>query len=220
MKKYLLLILILCSNFLMKAQVQVRNEPRHHNVFENEFVRILDVYLPPNDTTQYHIHNTPSVFIILTNTNVGSQLIGMQPQKGANITGEVSYDSLSTPRTHRVWNEDSAWFHVMDIELTSKRANLRIPPLQNPTLKLLFNKEQVNGYETEIRPGGNLLLPASSNGYLLVSKSETVIDYKITETTLHRMMKAGHYLWIEGGKPITIMTNNQTPALLILLQLK
>ena len=220
MKKYLLLILILCSNFLMKAQVQVRNEPRHHNVFENEFVRILDVYLPPNDTTQYHIHNTPSVFIILTNTNVGSQLIGMQPQKGANITGEVSYDSLSTPRTHRVWNEDSAWFHVMDIELTSKRANLRIPSLQNPTLRLLFNKEQVNGYETEIRPGGNLLLPASSNGYLLVSKSETVIDYKITETTLHRIMKAGHYLWIEGGKAITIMANIQTPASLVLLQLK
>ena len=220
MKKCLLLILILCSTILIKAQVQVRNEPRHHNVFENEFVRILDVYLPPNDTTQYHIHNTPSVFIVLTNTNVGSQLIGKQPQKGANITGEVSYDSLNTPRTHRVWNEDSAWFHVMDIELTSKRANLRIPPLQNPTLKLLFNKEQVNGYEAEIKPGGNLLLPASSNGYLLVSKSETVIDYKITEATQHRMMRAGHYLWIEGGKSITIMTNNQTPASLVLLQLK
>jgi len=220
MKKCLLLILILCSTILIKAQVQVRNEPRHHNVFENEFVRILDVYLPPNDTTQYHIHNTPSVFIVLTNTNDGSQLIGKQPQKGANITGEVSYDSLNTPRIHRVWNEDSAWFHVMDIELTSKRENLKIPPLQNPTLRLLFNKEQVNGYETEIRPGGNLLLPASSNGYLLISKSETVIDYKITEATQHRMMKAGHYLWIEGGKPITIMTNNQTPASLILLQLK
>ena len=219
MKKYLLLILILCSNFLMKAQVQVRNEPRHHNVFENEFVRILDVYLPPNDTTQYHIHNTPSVFIILTNTNVGSQLIGMQPQKGANITGEVSYDSLSTPRTHRVWNDDTSWFHVMDVELTSKRAFLRIPPLQNPTLRLLFNEEQVNGYETEIRPGGNLLLPASSNGYLLVNKSETVIDYKLTEPQ-HRIMKAGHYLWIEGGKAITIMANIQTPASLVLLQLK
>ena len=74
MKKYLLLILILCSNILIKAQVQVRNEPRHHNVFENEFVRILDVYLPPNDTTQYHIHNTPSVFIVLTNCFISSGL--------------------------------------------------------------------------------------------------------------------------------------------------
>ncbi|HEV8270012.1 MAG TPA: hypothetical protein VGQ04_01835 [Chitinophagaceae bacterium] len=220
MRKYFLLTAALNSTILITAQVQVRNEPRHHNVFENEFVRILDVYLPPKDTTQYHIHNTPSVFIILTNTNVGSQLIGNQPQKGANITGEISYDSLNTPRTHRVWNEDTGWFHVMDIELTSKRANLRIPPLQNPMLKLLFNKEQVNGYEIEIRPGGNLLLPPSSNGYLLISKSETVIDYKITEAIQHRIMKAGHYLWIEAGKPITIMANNQTQASFVLLQLK
>jgi len=34
------------------------------------------------------------------------------------------------------------------------------------------------------------------------------------------MMKAGHYLWIEGGKPITIMANNQMPASFVLLQLK
>jgi hypothetical protein len=219
MRKYLLLIAILSFTILVTAQVPVRNEPRHHNVFENEFVRILDVHLGPGDTTLYHLHNTPSIFIVFTNTNVGSQLIGKQPQKGANIIGEVSYDSLNTPRTHRVWNEDTSWFHVMDVELTSKRASLRIPPLQNPTLKLLFNEEQVNGYETEIRPGGNLLLPASSNGYLLVNKTETVIDYKLTEAQ-HRIMKAGHYLWIEGGKPITIMAHNQMPASLVLLQLK
>ena len=219
MRKCLLLIAILSFTILVTAQVQVRNEPRHHNVFENEFVRILDVHLGPGDTTLYHLHNTPSIFIVFTNTNVGSQLIGNSPQKGANINGDVSYDSLNAPRTHRVWNEDTSWFHVMDVELTSKRTFLRIPPLQNPTLKLLFNEEQVNGYETEIKPGGNLQLPASSNGYLLVNKSETVIDYKLTEAQ-HRIMKAGHYLWIEGGKPITIRANNQTPASLVLLQLK
>ena len=81
MRKYLLLIAALNYTILVVAQVHVRNEPRHHNVFENEFVRILDVHLGPGDTTLYHLHNTPSVFIIFTNTNVGSQLIGKQPQK-------------------------------------------------------------------------------------------------------------------------------------------
>lgn len=220
MRKYLLLLAALNSVIIVGAQVEVRHEPRHHNVFENQFVRVLDVYLAPGDTTLYHLHNTPSVFIILANTNVGSQLSGRQPQKGANLSGEITYDSLAAPRLHRVWNEDTAWFHVMDIELTNKRANLRIPPLQNPSFKLLFNKEQVNGYETEIRAGGNLMLPASSNGYLLISKGETVIDYKITETIQHRIMKPGHYLWIEGGKSITLMTSNQMSASLVLLQIK
>src|SRR5688572_32749047 len=98
MIKYLTLTGALYVSILVSAQVQVRDEPRHHNVFENEFVRILDVHLGPKDTTLYHLHNTPSVFIIFTNTNVGSQLKGGQPQKGANINDTVSYDSLSTPR--------------------------------------------------------------------------------------------------------------------------
>jgi hypothetical protein len=220
MRKYLSLITAIGSTILVTAQVNVRDEPRHHNVFENEFVRILDVHLGPGDTTLYHLHNTPSVFIIFTNTNVGSQLIGGQPQKGANVTGEVAYDSINTSRTHRVWNEDTNWFHVMDIELTSKRGKLRIPPLQNPSLKLLFNQEQVNGYETEIKAGGNLALPASLNGYLLVSKGKTVIDYKVSETTQHRIMQPGHFVWVEGGKTLTIMTNNQTLGSFVLLQLK
>src|SRR6188508_303115 len=168
MRKNFLLISALCSTILVSAQVQVRNEPRHHNVFENEFARILDVYLGPGDTTLYHLHNTPSVFIIFTNTNVGSQLIGKQSQKGANITGEVSYDNLNTPRTHRVWNEDTSWFHVMDIELTSTKQKKNIPVLQKHVLKLLFNEHQVIGYSLELKAASNIQLPSSAFGYLLI----------------------------------------------------
>ena len=169
MRKYLLLIAALYSSILASAQVQVRNEPRHHNVFENKFARILDVYLAPGDTTLYHLHNTPSVFIIFTNTNVGSQLIGKQPQKGANITGEVSYDSLNTPRTHRVWNEDTSWFHVMDIELTSTKQKKNIAVLQNSALKLLFNEQQVNGYNIELN---------SSKQFTIACFSRWLASYK------------------------------------------
>src|SRR5215510_14434966 len=105
MRKFLLSMTFLTCTMILTAQLPVRDEPRHHNVFENEFVRVLDVYLAAKDTTLYHLHNTPSVFIILANTNVSSQLMGKQPQKGANISGLVSYDSLATPRLHRVWNE-------------------------------------------------------------------------------------------------------------------
>jgi hypothetical protein len=220
MRKDLLLVIMICISILCKAQVPVRDEPRHHNVFENEFVRVLDVYLPPKDTTQYHLHNTPSVFIILSNSNVGSQLMNGQPQKGANINGIVSYDSLARARLHRVWNEDTVWFHVMDIELTNKKSNLKIPPLQNPSLKLLFDEEQVNGYEIELTAGSNLQLPPSSNGYLFVSKHETTIDYKINDVSQHRIMKAGHYIWIEAGKRSLITVSTQMTASFVLLQLK
>ena len=220
MRKCLLLISALCSTVLVSAQVQVRNEPRHHNVFENEFIRILDVHLGPGDTTLYHLHNTPSVFIVFTNTNVGSQLIGQQSQKGANITGEVSYDNLNTPRTHRVWNADTSWFHVMDIELTSTKQKKNIADLQNSALKLLFNKQQVNGYNLELKAATNIQLPPSTDGYLLLSKSESIIEFKIDEAVQDRIMKPSHYIWIEAGKKISIKNMDSKAANFVLLQFK
>src|SRR4030095_380915 len=220
MRKYLLVIAALTSFILVTAQVHVRNEPRHHNVFENEFVRILDVHLGPGDTTLYHLHNTPSVFIVFTNTNVGSQLMGKQPQKGANITGEVSYDNLNTPRTHRVWNEDTSWFHVMDVELTNTKQTKNIAVLQNTALKLLFNKQQVNGYNIELKAASNLQLPPSASGYLLVSKTTSIIELEINNVVQNRIMKPAHYIWIEAGKSFLIKSSSNQPANFVLLQFK
>jgi len=220
MRKYILLTAVITYSLFTTAQIQVRDEPRHHNVFENDFARILDVYLAPGDTTLYHLHNTPSVFIVFTNTNVGSQLIGKQSQKGANITGEVSYDNLNTPRNHRVWNEDTSWFHVMDIELTSTKQKKNIAALQNPALKLLFNEQQVNGYNLELKAVNNIQLPASINGYLLISKSESDIEYKINTAVQVRIMKSSHYLWIEAGNKLTIKTMGNKTANFVLLQFK
>lgn len=39
-----LLLAVACA---AQAQIQVSKEPRHHNVFENKMVRVLDVRIPP-----------------------------------------------------------------------------------------------------------------------------------------------------------------------------
>jgi len=220
MLKFILFVFIFSCSLFASSQIHVRNEPRHHNVFENEFVRILDVHLGPRDTTLYHLHNTPSVFIVFTNTNVGSQLIGKQSQKGANITGVVSYDSLNTPRIHRVWNEDTSWFHVMDIELTSTKQNVKISPLKDTALKLLFNEQQVNGYNIDLKPNNTLELPASVNGYLVVSQTTSAIDCNIHGVTQHRMLNPAHYIWVDPGRNFSLKTNRNNAASFVLLQFK
>src|SRR5450432_3004027 len=113
MKKYFFMIIVSCLGSFASAQVAVRSEPRHHNVFENDYVRVLDVWIAPNDTTQFHIHATPSVFIMLTKTTTSAQLLGQQSVRSISVAGSSRYDSLVTPRIHRVWNDDTTWFHVM-----------------------------------------------------------------------------------------------------------
>lgn len=220
MLKYLLTKLIFISWLVLPAQVQVKDEPRHHNVFENEFVRILDVHVGPKDTTGYHLHNTPSVFIILSNCKVSSQLAGGQPQPGANVSGNISYDAMKTHRIHRVWNEDTVWFHVMDVELISAKPKNTVHVVQHASLKLLFNEQQVNGYEAELKPGDLLQLPPSESGYLIVSKEAGSIDLILRNTTYKRIIRAGHYAWIEPGNGFGIRSKETNPPGFVILQMK
>ena len=108
----------------------------------------------------------------------------------------------------------------MDVELTNAKQKKVDAALQNPALKLLFNEQQVNGYNMELKPANNLQLPASSSGYLLVSKSETIIEFEINNTLQKRFMKPSHYIWIEAGKKFSIKTMSKQAANFVLLQLK
>ncbi len=218
-KKYFVFItLLVCVS--TTAQVQVRDEPRHHNVFENSYVRLLDVFLGPHDTTQFHVHNTPSVFTTFTKTATGSQLVSGQPSGDLSVAGKSWYDSLATPRIHRVWNEDTVWFHVMDIELVAGKSQGDQPVLQNPLLKLYFKEPLANGYRVELQTGAHVDLPASSIGYLLVSVGNAVIEYRSSDHLQRRTMKSGHYLWIEPGDPFSFTSQTNTPSSFVILQPK
>ena len=46
--KYFVVVSLFAS-LSLKAQVPVRDEPRHHNVFENNYVRLLDVFVSPHE---------------------------------------------------------------------------------------------------------------------------------------------------------------------------
>lgn len=208
------------SSLLTAAQVPVRDEPRHHNVFENSYVRLLDVFLGPHDTTQFHVHATPSVFTTFTKTATGSQLVSGQPSGDLSVAGRSWYDSLSTPRIHRVWNEDTTWFHVMDIELVAGKPQSNPGVLQDPLLKLYFNEPLANGYRVQLEAGKHIELPVSATGYLLLSISNAIIEYKVNDFTQHRIMKSGHYLWIEPGKSFSLGSNGNTSASFVVLQLK
>src|SRR6185436_18022460 len=219
MQKRYFVIVSFFSSLLTAAQVQVRDEPRHHNVFENNYVRLLDVFLGPGDTTQFHVHSTPSVFTTFTKTATGSQLISGQPSGDLSTAGRSWYDSLSRPRIHRVWNEDTTWFHVMDIELIAEKPHSSPPILPDP-LKLYFNEPLANGYRLQLEAGKHIELPMSASGYLLLSIGGAMIEYKVNDYTQHRVMKSGHYIWIEPGKSFSIKSDGESLASFVVLQLK
>ncbi|HVV54005.1 MAG TPA: hypothetical protein VHC47_01700 [Mucilaginibacter sp.] len=133
---------IACS---ANAQVQVRNEPRHHNVFENKYVRILDVHIPPHDTTLFHIHSTPSVIVLFTNTVTATQVKGHGWTESKSVAGSAFYGDFGKDTLiHRVSDWDTVPYHVSDIELLSAY-DLAHPRKPLP-YTLLFDRERAFAY--------------------------------------------------------------------------
>lgn len=140
-----LTLLIFCSSVL-SAQVQASKESHHKNVLENKYIRLLDVWINPGDTTLFHVHSAPSLFLFLTNTDAGTQIMGREWTKSRNEMGKASYRSFTNDTlVHRVGNFDSSLFHVNDIEiLSSYKPNIPIQPLPFP---VIFDNEKAIAYK-------------------------------------------------------------------------
>lgn len=89
-KPFLLLLIFMVHACMCRSQqvVPVRDEPMHHNVFQNEYIRVLDVRIRPGDTSQFHKHETPSVFIVLHPVKTGSE-VRIEEQKATALSAPI-----------------------------------------------------------------------------------------------------------------------------------
>ena len=105
------------------SPVPVQDEPHHHWIFENQYVRVLDVQLPPGESTLFHTHSHDNVAVRLSNSTIQKQDVGKDWDGPSPVqTGEVAFTAgAKRPYTHRVKNAGGGTFRVMDIELLQKR---------------------------------------------------------------------------------------------------
>jgi quercetin dioxygenase-like cupin family protein len=93
-------------------------EPRHRWVFENQYVRVYDVRIPPGETTAFHRHAYDQVAVYVSGGRVSAQEEG-QPW-GPPRTVEprsVSFSAhASEPITHRVRNDGTNEYHTILVQ--------------------------------------------------------------------------------------------------------
>jgi hypothetical protein len=210
----LFLLAITCKGIL--AQVPVREEPHHKSVFENDYVRILDVHIRPGDTTQYHIHAAPSVMVFFTKSMIGIQLMGQQATAPAEVlpgqTGFAAYDKK--PVIHRVYNAGENLFHVMDIELVKNEASVdSCTALQKNKAETTINEKLVRVYKFDLAHQQTFNLPAGSCAHLLICTAGE------TNTAGKKIIK-GKYIFFNPATQVSINNTKTGIATCILLELK
>lgn len=219
---FFLLFLCIFRQVPATAQIPVRQEPRHKMVLENDYIRLFDVHIAPGDTTLYHIHAMPSVVVIITKSTIGTQVYHKPPSRpGEVLPGSTSFIDYGThPLTHRVWNQGSDTFHVMDIELLRKPSALdSCPVLYQPNLRFAWEQKMIRVYNMEIPGGQECDLQASRCGHLLVVIKGTVFsvpDKRSIQAV--KQLKTGQYFWIPPRSTAYISANSDAEC--VLLELK
>jgi len=216
---FLFMLMGKCS--ILHAQVLVHEEPRHHPVFQNNKIRILDVRMPPGDTSQYHTHHTASLFIFLSNTESGSQLQGAAASVTKYTAGRILFENLAPPHTriHRVWNIDKDTLHVMDVELLFKDTGFVQAPLKAAHLQLSIDTAWVRAYRLTLLKGEEFAIRNKAHAFILVSLDAAAVQTTSGHKKKQQEMGAGSFVEIKKAQSFALKNTIDSAARFVVLEL-
>lgn len=218
MKNTVSLVIVILFSTMLTAQVQVSKEPLHKKMLENKYIRLLDVWIQPGDTTLFHIHSTPSVFVHFTNTVVCSQIKGKGWETGKNTEGNASYRSFFNDKVvHRVSNCDTVPFHVTDVELLSPYMPAK--KLQSLPFTLLFENDKAFAYRLSRSSFNKQIITGRGPmiAELVAGKEVIYYDVKNKKST---KIKTGECLYIKPGAAFYFSAIGMEEINLVLFEIK
>jgi quercetin dioxygenase-like cupin family protein len=113
-------LFILSATVIAVAQVPVNKEPRHRTTFENAELRVLDVNIPPGDTTLDHRHDFDIVTVSMTSGTSTRQQVGGQgwgPVRAPRALGDVAVTEYAgKPASDRVENVGASAYRNFAVE--------------------------------------------------------------------------------------------------------
>jgi quercetin dioxygenase-like cupin family protein len=138
--------------------VPIADEPHHHLMLENTYVRVFDVTLPPGEAMLFHIHSHPRVAVIISGAELINQELGRPPARPAFLeTGRVGFGG---PHTHRESNVGSTTLELVLAEILAPAVGAgtgSVAP-EDPTYSFEGESEYVRVYRRILEAGQSTLL--------------------------------------------------------------
>lgn len=107
------------ANASLPAPPDYLAEPRHRWLFENQYVRVYDVRIPPGEMTEFHRHAYDGVAVFVSGGLVASQVPGEPWGTTERVVARgVAFSADSKkPTVHRVRNDGTTDYHVILVQL-------------------------------------------------------------------------------------------------------
>jgi quercetin dioxygenase-like cupin family protein len=219
----LLLSLALLLSASGQAPVPVEKEPRHRLKFENRYVRVFDVLIPPGDTSLFHVHASDGLSVPLTDARLRDEALGGTPEELTLNRGAVRFALRPSPLTHRVGNIGETTFRNIFVEILppAGRPHGATPQALVAGQTLVLENERVRISRLVLAPGQSAELHTHVLRRLAVSVSEGRLAVAVPGERVRTVeFKSGDFRWYEAGKTHALKNVGPTPFEAVDIELK
>jgi len=145
---------ILATTAIIAAQVPLSQEPRHRITFENAQLRILDVNVPPGDTSLDHRHDFDIVTVSMTGgTDTRLQSTGQpwSPVRPPRPLGNATVaEYTGKPESHRIENVGKSAYQLFAVENLRASGWSTTPALSRPATTLTTESRAFRIYDVRL----------------------------------------------------------------------
>jgi quercetin dioxygenase-like cupin family protein len=177
-------------------EVPIDKEPSHHQVLENELLRVFDVVVAPHASTLMHRHDRDYTFVVLGDSNISNERMNEKPVQAALKDGDVRYSKGGF--AHIARNLAETQFHNITIELKNPGKSVcGIDPNTACENQKLFATEHVAAQLTTIEPGQQGVSHTHNGPHLAIAVDDLTFENHVSgKPAVTLSMKKGEFKWI------------------------
>lgn len=197
--------------------VPIVKAPYHRPVFTNEYVTLLNVWVPPGKNTGYHIHTRDQVSVNISAADMTNQDLGSSkvtpPNRGE--AGRATYtDYRNDPKTHKASNVGQTPFHNISFIFNTDTPHDFKPGTRNVSgYTQVLDNARVRGWHITLQPGESTgTITQGSPGIRIAVKGGEIAEVVPGTPDRGWILNPGDFFWQDAGTTRALKNIGATPV--------
>jgi quercetin dioxygenase-like cupin family protein len=205
--------------------VPVDKAPFHVPVFRNDYVALVNVYIPPGRVAGYHTHSLDQISVLVADADMVGQVLGEQPTPPRrNPRGNVNYVAYSKKAiTHKVSNVGSTPFHNVVLSLMYPEPGRFTAGARADVAGYtqILDNERVRGWRLVLEPGQSVAaITQKAPGIRVVIDGGELAESVPGQAERGMAPKSGEFFWQEPDVTRAIRNTGTSRIQLVEFELK
>jgi hypothetical protein len=188
----------------------------------NDVVRVVQVTLPPGESTLFHEHRADMATVVIAPADLSSQPYMGEPRRLREELGQIGYTAYaSMPFIHRVSNIGQTTFEIVAAEIRASPSSESLDGGREPPYELALENERVRIWRLMLEPNqandlGSLELAtlrvAQTGGRLMENVGNGAPEL--------RELGSGSLQWLPKGESVAIRNVGDSQVVIVDIEIR